>query len=255
MSYNYFQQTLVPSTTAWSIGTIDRPFKDIWISFGSVNLANQTVGLTGTAISNTDGNIRIDRGGLKIVNPSNGSTSFETTSAGNTTHQGAVSATSYWVASAGGFVQFGDNTRQYTAYASTSGAWVPTLSAATNGNTFGYTAQTGGYYVKTGNFVHATFSVVLSSLGTAAGNVYLDALPIPIAIGNGVWGSLVVYRYANIGSGGDKSITITGGNEGTATVYSLYISKSTTGNTSTNMAVTDLNANSALYGTLSYISA
>ena len=253
MSYNYFSQTLVPSTTAFSIGTISNPFKDVWVSFGSINLANQAAGLTGTAISNTDGNIRIDRGGLKIVNPSNGTTSFLTTSAGDTTHQGAVSATGYHITSAGGFVQFNDGTAQFTAYKTASGAWTPTLSAVTNGNTFGYSTQS-GYYVKTGNVVHATFSIVLSSLGTASGNLYLDALPVPVALGNGVWGSLAVYRYTNVGSAGDKCITVTGGNEGTSTVFSLYISKTSSGNTSTNMVVTDLNATSALYGTLSYIS-
>jgi len=54
MSYNYFQETLVPSTSAWSIGTVSRPFKDIWLGYGSLNLANFNTGASGIALDNTN---------------------------------------------------------------------------------------------------------------------------------------------------------------------------------------------------------
>jgi len=96
MSYNYFQQTIVPSTTAWSIGTVQRPFKDIWLGFGSVNLANATAGLTGVALDNTSNIFTLAKGsaGLQILD-SNNNTVFYANSAGNvTTYTAAASANS-----------------------------------------------------------------------------------------------------------------------------------------------------------------
>ena len=96
MSYNYFQQTIVPSTTAWSIGTVQRPFKDIWLGFGSVNLANATAGLTGVALDNTSNIFTLAKGsaGLQILDLNN-NTVFYANSAGNvTTYTAAASANS-----------------------------------------------------------------------------------------------------------------------------------------------------------------
>jgi hypothetical protein len=82
MSYNYFQQTLVPSTSAWSIGTVNNPFKDIWLSFGSLNLSNKTTGVTGIAVNNNNNYLTLGAGaaGIQIQDPSY-NTNFQITSA------------------------------------------------------------------------------------------------------------------------------------------------------------------------------
>ena len=86
MSYNYFQETLVPSTSAWSIGTVSRPFKDIWLGYGSLNLANFNTGASGIALDNTNNILTVAQGsaGFQIIDPY-GNTIFQTTSAGQTT--------------------------------------------------------------------------------------------------------------------------------------------------------------------------
>jgi hypothetical protein len=258
MSYNYFQQTIVPSTSAWSIGTVDRPFKDIWVSYGSVNLANKTVGLTGTALSNTGGNISIDRGGLVIVNPATLATSFITTSAGDVTTFGKLSSTTVTITSAGGGVTFPDNTKQTTAYVppatgtlvgQLTGTWSPVLSAVANGNTFGYTSRFGNF-IKIGQLVTATFSIALSSTGTASGNTFIDNLPFPVATGNGVFGSLKCFRYANLDN---KVVDVTGGSEGNPGAFVLYHTKNNAAGVTENLTVSELTTTSQLYGTITYI--
>lgn len=153
------------------------------------------------------------------------------------------------VASAG--ITFGDGTFQNTAFNSVSGIWTPQLSAGTIGTGFGYNgALTTGSYYKTGKTVYATFSVVLSSTDAASGNVFLTNLPYPINIGSGVWGDLRVYRYSNLDT---KTASVAGGNEGSATAFTLYWVDNTGGASSSNLTVARLTNTSALYGALQYI--
>ena len=84
MSYNYFQQTLVPSTSTWSIGTINRPFKDIWLSYGSLYFSNaNTPGASSVALDNTNNVLTLAQGsaGFQILNPIGG-TVFSALSSG-----------------------------------------------------------------------------------------------------------------------------------------------------------------------------
>ena len=394
MSYNYFQETLVPSTSAWSIGTVQRPFKDIWLGYGSLNLANFTTGTSGIALDNTGNILTLAKGsaGFQILNPSNNSI-FYASSAGNiTSYVGLASAggggsflivgtasrqyqpilnpgvmmqvtgadnynnriiydaygstnvfpqiigrtgrgSAYtptnvlsgdilfritangynalsgyttpsgstvspttieavavetfsgssvgteWriynatpgdtsnsktldltinnkgitvpVASAG--ITFGDGSFQNTAFNAVSGTWIPQLSAATNGTGFKYTMSgTTGNYYKTGRSVFATFSITVSSTDTASGQVYLTNLPFPVVNGNGVWGTLSVYRYGNMSTAVSQ---IQGGNEGTAQDFTLYYQDTGFSAGGVNgLTVAQFTSTSFLYGSITYIS-
>jgi hypothetical protein len=58
---------LVPNITTSTLGTIANPWKDIYVSQGSIVIANLDPALDGVSISNTDKYIVIDRGGLKVT--------------------------------------------------------------------------------------------------------------------------------------------------------------------------------------------
>ena len=110
MSYNYFQETLVPSTSAWSIGTVQRPFRDIWLGYGSLNLANYTTGASGIALDNTNNILTLAQGsnGFQILNTA-GNTIFYASSAGNiSSYAGLASA-----GGGGSFLVVGTASRQY----------------------------------------------------------------------------------------------------------------------------------------------
>jgi hypothetical protein len=113
MSYNYFQETLVPSTSAWSIGTINRPFKDIWLSYGSVYFSSvNSPGTSSVALDNSNNILTLAQGsaGYQVLNPA-GNSIFYVSSAGNI-------ANYVGLASAGGggsFLIVGSNSRQYQA--------------------------------------------------------------------------------------------------------------------------------------------
>ena len=263
MSYNYFQQSIVPSTSAWSIGTLNRPFKDLFVSFGSINLANQTTGLTGVQVANLSGNVVISRGGLQILNPTTGATSFYTSSAGNITTFGQISSTSYTITSAGGSITFGDNTSQTTAYvappsgtyaAQISGTWVPQISAAGYAlSAVGYSGGTPvGAYIKTGRYVYCTFNISVSAFTGVSNSANLYLVNLPFAVEDGPllmpFGDLSVYRYAGLTGGGQG---ITGGNEGTSQGFTLYnIGPGSTVNLTPNIFSTP----ASMVGSLRYMS-
>jgi hypothetical protein len=396
MSYNYFQQTLVPSTSAWSIGTINRPFKDIWLSYGSLYFSNlNTPGTSSVALDNVNNVLTLAQGsaGFQILNPTGGVVfsalssgiiqsyvgiasaggggAFQIIGTGSRASQPVISPgvimhvtgadgynnrviyDSYGVSSntyvqligrsargtAGsptytlsgdvlyrfsangyngisGFTQsngsnfspsyiqcvatepfsgastgtqwqvynaikgdtsgtgtldliidnkgitvpvasagitFGDGSFQNTAFNAVSGTWVPQLSAATNGTGFKYTMSgTTGNYYKTGHTVFATFSIVVSSTDTASGQVYLTNLPFPVVNGNGVWGTLNVYRYGNMSTSVSQ---IQGGNEGDAQEFTLYYQDTGPGAGSVNnLTVAQFTSTSFLYGSMTYIS-
>lgn len=59
------------------------------------------------------------------------------------------------------------------------GAWTPALSPV-SGSGIAYSANTLGRYVKMGPLVWVTFSIELTSLGTASGNLTLTGLPFTV---------------------------------------------------------------------------
>jgi hypothetical protein len=64
---------LVPKTARGAtLGTLERPFRDIFIQSASINIQSDTAGAPNTTISNVDGNLLISAGGMRLV----GSASF-----------------------------------------------------------------------------------------------------------------------------------------------------------------------------------
>jgi hypothetical protein len=399
MSYNYFQQTLVPSTTAWSIGTINNPFKDIWLSFGSLNLSNKTTGVTGIAIDNRNGFLTLGAGsaGLQlqdqffntnfqitsaaqftmytptalsgqygafnIVGSANraiqpitsngvmmhitgndglnnrvvfdsygtatfpqligrsargsaltptytlsGDTLFRITANGYNALSGfilpngsvfspttieAVATESFsgssvgteWrvynatkgdttdtkrldavfnntgitVPVSGAGITFGDGTFQNTAFTqaiatsifAASGTWTPVLSCATgNTSSLGYQYRYGNY-TKAGQNVYATFSILLSTLDGAAGNVVMSNLPFAPVNGNGVWGDLRVASFS--GMSDSKLATLNGFNENSSSVFELYYTDNNGGGTTNHLTVAQLGATTMIRGGMNYI--
>ena len=72
------------------------------------------------------------------------------------------------------------------------GTWTPSMLFATTQGTQVYATQYGNY-IKTGRKVYATFDIVITSLGTGAGNfsMSLAGLPAPMT-GNGTFGALEI---------------------------------------------------------------
>ena len=150
----------------------------------------------------------------------------------------------------GSGITFGNGTKQVTAFTTASGTWTPTLTAATNGTGLKYTNATIGNYFKNGQIVYCTFSIVLSSTDTASGQVYLTGLPYPTVIGTGVWGTLNVYRYSNMGTTVSQ---VQGGNEGNAQNFTLYYQDTGAGAGNVNsLTVAQLTNTTTMYGSLQY---
>ena len=59
---------IIPKTARGAtLGTSDRPFSDIFVSSGSINIASDTPGAPNTTLSNVGGNILVSAGGMRLV--------------------------------------------------------------------------------------------------------------------------------------------------------------------------------------------
>jgi hypothetical protein len=68
-----FGGDLVPKTERGAtLGTLERPFRDIYIQSASINIASDAIGDPNTSISNIGGNLLVSAGGMRLV----GSASF-----------------------------------------------------------------------------------------------------------------------------------------------------------------------------------
>ena len=83
---------IVPKTSRGAtLGTVEKPFSDIFVSSGSINIASDTPGDPNTTLSNIGGNILVSAGGMRLV----GDASFIATTgsfsylSGSFTHIGA----------------------------------------------------------------------------------------------------------------------------------------------------------------------
>ena len=162
----------------------------------------------------------------------------------------SINSTGIVLPVSGAGVTFGDGTFQNTAFNTQSGTWTPILTAATNGTGIKYTNATIGNYFKNGKIVYCTFSIVLSSTDAASGQVYLTGLPYPTVNGTGVWGTLNVYRYSNMGTTVSQ---VQGGNEGNAQNFTLYYQDTGAGAGNVNsLTVTQLTNTTTMYGSLQY---
>jgi hypothetical protein len=105
---------IVPTASGtFSLGSSDRPFKEIFVGSGSISIASPTAA-PATTISNNNGNLDISAGGVRIV----GTGSFVGSLQGTASH--AATASSYYV----NISQAGDNdgTTYPIAYAFSSNA-------------------------------------------------------------------------------------------------------------------------------------
>ena len=60
--------SIVPnSSSSYSLGSSDKPFKEIFVGSGSISIASPTAGVAATTISNNSGNLDISAGGVKLV--------------------------------------------------------------------------------------------------------------------------------------------------------------------------------------------
>jgi hypothetical protein len=62
-----FDGNIVPSASTYALGTEALPWKDIYVSAGSINIADNNMALDGVSIKNTDGYLVLSRGGLKVT--------------------------------------------------------------------------------------------------------------------------------------------------------------------------------------------
>jgi hypothetical protein len=59
---------LVPKTARGAtLGTNERPFREIYVQSGSINIASDTIGDPNTTLSNVGGNILVSAGGMRLV--------------------------------------------------------------------------------------------------------------------------------------------------------------------------------------------
>lgn len=63
----YSAGDIIPGTATANLGSVAQPWKDVYVSKGSIVIADQDVNVDGVSLSNTDKYIVIDRGGLKVT--------------------------------------------------------------------------------------------------------------------------------------------------------------------------------------------
>jgi len=66
-----FDGNLVPSAATYSLGTAALPWQDIYVSAGSINIADSDMETDSVSIKNTEGYLVLNRGGLKITDNTN----------------------------------------------------------------------------------------------------------------------------------------------------------------------------------------
>jgi hypothetical protein len=62
-----FDGNIVPSANTYALGTEELPWKDIYVSAGSINIADNDMETDGVSIKNTEGYLVLSRGGLKVT--------------------------------------------------------------------------------------------------------------------------------------------------------------------------------------------
>jgi hypothetical protein len=152
---------IVPKTARGAtLGTSDRPFSDIFVSSGSINIASDIIGDPNTTLSNVGGNILVSAGGMRLVGNASfiaATGSFQYLS-GSFTHIGA---------------QFNNGDIVTTGSLQVSGSTVMIGNNTMQGNTllsgsFGITGSTS--FSELGNTSLLSFSSSLNSRINAATN-------------------------------------------------------------------------------------
>jgi len=66
-----FDGNIVPSAATYSLGTAALPWQDIYVSAGSINIADADMETDSVSIKNTEGYLVLSRGGLKVTDNTN----------------------------------------------------------------------------------------------------------------------------------------------------------------------------------------
>jgi len=151
---------IIPSVSkSFSLGSNDFPFRDIYISSGSLVIASDNPGDPSTTLSNVNGNILVSAGGMQLVgsgsfNAATGSFQYFTGSlkqVGNLTVTGSVTSTSGFTGSLLGTASYASNggVTQLLAgpnvtLSPTNGKGQVTVSATLSGSTI-FNTSTGSY--------------------------------------------------------------------------------------------------------------
>ena len=159
---------------SFSLGSADFPFKDIFISSGSLVIASDDPNAPSTTLSNVDGNILISAGGMQLV----GSGSFNATT-------GSFSYISGSMTQLGNYTQFGNYVMQGNK----------TITGSLN--------IKGSYNLSTsyidGNTVGATVDLTKQVLVMSDGTWILP---------DGVEGQIIYFTLDNGGSAEDSYLTV-----------------------------------------------
>jgi hypothetical protein len=68
---------IIPGSPTYSLGSLALPWKDVFVSKGSIVIADQNIAVDAVYISNTSGYLQLSRGGLKVVANDNVHNIFE----------------------------------------------------------------------------------------------------------------------------------------------------------------------------------
>lgn len=168
---------IVPSTPSGSsLGTVEFPFGDLFVSSGSINIASDVPGDPNTSLSNEGGNILVSAGGMRLVQPGNSfiaeTGSFQYISGsltqvgsynriGNTITTGSVDFSGSFTASLqSGYMWIGNSNNRTTTIPTSS------LYTKTNFGFYGSFYSTASQYNPVGN---VSRSMMLETLVTSNG--------------------------------------------------------------------------------------
>jgi hypothetical protein len=250
---------IVPTVSSSStLGTLQYPFKEIFVGSGSISIQSSISGTIPTTISNNAGNLEISAGGIKLI----GTGSFITTTGsfqyvsgnvswvGDNNTYGYISASGGFTGSLLGTASYATNagTAQTASYvtasnvagltaaiqavagSSSTGSWTPefTITSSLAGASGSYIiVQSGsGKYIKNGSSVTAIGSVRISAVtGNFTDNAIMDVssiklLGLPFTASHEIGFRNSVLNNFEGGNDGVQGLTIP-----TATSASLYTGK------------------------------
>jgi hypothetical protein len=167
---------IVPTTPQGAtLGTIDKPFRDIFLQSGSISIESDTPGDPSALISNNNGNLDISVGGMRLVEPGNSfiaeTGSFQYISGsltqvgsyirvGDTITTGSVSFTGSFEASlTKDYIWIGDSNNRSTEVSASALATYLTSSFVTP-------AQTGSFIQSAYFSGYSSSSIALSTSGS-----------------------------------------------------------------------------------------
>jgi hypothetical protein len=183
-----FGGNLVPKTPQGAtLGTAERPFREIYLQSGSINIESDTPGAPSTRLSNVDGNILISAGGMQLI----GAASFRAAT-------GSFDYISGSMTQIGNYTQFGDykldGDKEITGSLKITGSvtindrriddgwttYTPQWTAASSNPTLGNgTAE--GWYKVIGKTCFVRGNIAMGTTTTYGSGEWYVSMPLPAA--------------------------------------------------------------------------